>query len=168
MPFVLAIQMCRSALALLTPGILVDAGTWAWVGGTEIRERNGVYGDTGVASASNMPGARRKPTTWVDASTNRTPFFGGSGQDEPGVSGNLNDLWWYNLRPQQLARDGFGQEAAKWQTKEVCTAIWGWPLQPTCRVATVGYASTWVDPSTNRAFLFGGYGHDAPQARRAG
>ena len=48
----------------------------------------------GVASISNMPGARQEAIPWTDASGNLW-LFGGNGNDSMGNNGNLNDLWKY-------------------------------------------------------------------------
>jgi hypothetical protein len=60
-----------------------------------------VYGTQGVASASNVPGARGTgdvaSLSWIDRSGNLW-LFGGSGFDSTGTNGNgyLNDLWEFN------------------------------------------------------------------------
>jgi N-acetylneuraminic acid mutarotase len=71
------------------------AGTWEWVSGSNTVNASGVYGIQGVASSSNMPGARAAAVSWTDGSGNLW-LFGGSGYDSSGVSGNLNDLWKLN------------------------------------------------------------------------
>jgi len=69
-------------------------GSWTWVGGSNAGNASGVYGTLGVASTSNVPGARQTPLSWTDSSGNLW-LFGGLGNDSTGSSGVLNDLWKY-------------------------------------------------------------------------
>src|SRR5881394_1053083 len=55
----------------------------------------GSYGTQGVASATNIPGARWGANAWVDASGNFW-IFGGLGFDSTATNGLLNDLWKFN------------------------------------------------------------------------
>jgi len=68
--------------------------TWTWMGGSNTEDAIGVYGTQGVASASNVPGARSYAMSWID---NGGTFwlFGGGGEDSNGTAGPLNDLWSY-------------------------------------------------------------------------
>jgi len=54
--------------------------------------QSGVYGTQGVASTSNVPGARIRAISWTDNSGNFW-LFGGLGNDSTGTDGALNDLW---------------------------------------------------------------------------
>jgi N-acetylneuraminic acid mutarotase len=67
-------------------------GLWVWVGGSSVAGALGTYSAHGVASASNVPGSRFSPATWVDSAGNFW-MFGGSGTDSLGANGPLNDLW---------------------------------------------------------------------------
>jgi hypothetical protein len=71
---------------------------WTWVSGsntgTSSQALPGVYGTQGVASASNVPGARDTAVGWMDNSGNFW-LFGGYGFDSTGMGGDLNDLWEY-------------------------------------------------------------------------
>ena len=70
---------------------------WTWVGGSDTGNANGVYGTLGVASVSNVPGARGSQgvaVTWTDASGNFW-LFGGDGYGLSGGDSELNDLWRY-------------------------------------------------------------------------
>jgi len=65
---------------------------WTWISGSNTINASGVYGTLGIASASNVPGARGSvgggaALSWKDASGNLW-LFGGSG-----TNGILNDLW---------------------------------------------------------------------------
>lgn len=79
-------------------------GEWTWMGGgdngttcastTGVCGEPGVYGQIGVASASNFPGGRWYEVTWTDSQGNFW-LFGGWGFDSAGTFGFLNDLWKY-------------------------------------------------------------------------
>ena len=77
------------------------AGTWTWVGGSNVGGAHGIYGTEGMASASNVPGARRGANSWTD-SVGNTWLFGGYGFDAVGTASWqgagtwLNDLWKFN------------------------------------------------------------------------
>jgi hypothetical protein len=60
---------------------------WTWVSGSSRSGAHGVYGTQGVASTSNIPGARGSAVSWIDRGSNLWLFGGGL----PGPS--LNDLW---------------------------------------------------------------------------
>jgi hypothetical protein len=53
-----------------------------------------VYGTVGVASTTNLPGARSSAVSWTDSSGNLW-LFGGDGYDSTGTWDYLNDLWEY-------------------------------------------------------------------------
>ncbi|HEY2400094.1 MAG TPA: hypothetical protein VGI23_07045, partial [Steroidobacteraceae bacterium] len=70
-----------------------STGQWTWVGGPSAGNAKGIYGTRGVTAATNMPGARNTPATWMDTSGNLW-LFGGLGVDSSGaVSVDMNDLW---------------------------------------------------------------------------
>jgi hypothetical protein len=66
---------------------------WTWVSGSNTTGAMGVYGSLGVASASNIPGARSNAVSWIDSSGNLWLFGGLDGSI--GSEGYLNDLWRY-------------------------------------------------------------------------
>jgi hypothetical protein len=67
---------------------------WTWVGGSSTIDADGVYGTQGVASSSNIPGARAQGVFWSDSSGNFW-LMGGVAYDSVGNSGVLNDIWRY-------------------------------------------------------------------------
>jgi N-acetylneuraminic acid mutarotase len=69
-----------------------DGTNWTWVSGATTINQPGVYGTLGVASPSNIPGARGGSASWIDKNGNLW-LFGGSGLDSTGTGGSLNDLW---------------------------------------------------------------------------
>jgi hypothetical protein len=73
---------------------------WTWVSGSYSANTAGVYGTQGIASASNVPGARFGSVGWIDNQDNFWLFGGSgwdssSGSDSTGFPNNLNDLWRY-------------------------------------------------------------------------
>jgi N-acetylneuraminic acid mutarotase len=65
---------------------------WTWISGSDTGGTKGTYGTKGTADASNVPGARYSPVTWID-SLGKLWLFGGYGADSAGTGGWLNDLW---------------------------------------------------------------------------
>ncbi|NDC79076.1 MAG: hypothetical protein EBZ67_14580, partial [Chitinophagia bacterium] len=49
---------------------------WTWMGGSNLRDQNGVYGTQGTPAAANAPGARSGSISWKDGS-GRIWIFGG-------------------------------------------------------------------------------------------
>lgn len=70
---------------------------WTWVSGSDTANQYGVYGTEGIASSSNVPGARDGAVSWIDGSGNFW-LFGGQGYDSTGNWDVLNDLWRYKLQ----------------------------------------------------------------------
>ncbi len=71
-----------------------DGTYWTWVSGSNTIDGPAFYGTMGSPATSNVPGARTLSISWVDPDGNLW-LFGGSGRDEAGDSGALNDLWRY-------------------------------------------------------------------------
>lgn len=123
---------------------------WTWVAGSTLGGGGGIYGTLGVASASNVPGARMGAASWTDASGNLW-MFGGQGSGATGSAGYLNDLWKFNP----------------------ATGTWVWISGASTTNAAGVYgalgigdagnvpgarqsAASWIDSSGN-LWLFGGY-----------
>lgn len=69
---------------------------WTWIGGGNAGNEAGVYGELGIASSENYPGARESSLSWID-SEGTVWLFGGYGLDKFGSRlGQLNDLWAYD------------------------------------------------------------------------
>lgn len=69
---------------------------WSWVSGESIVDQSGIYGTKGVESTTNIPGSREDSISWIDSQGNLW-LFGGSGRDVNRNTGQLNDLWRYNI-----------------------------------------------------------------------
>jgi N-acetylneuraminic acid mutarotase len=72
-----------------------SSNEWTWVGGSNTANATANYGTQGVAAATNAPGARDIPDTWMDAAGDLW-MFGGYGLDSTGAGGDLNELWEYS------------------------------------------------------------------------
>ncbi len=115
---------------------------WTWVSGNTAMNQPGVYGSQGVASASNVPGARYFAVSWTDSSGNFW-LFGGEGFDATGVQGELGDLWKFSPATKQWTWVA-GSSSANPSTGS----------SPGGRDSAVG----WRDSSGN-LWLYGGYGY---------
>ncbi len=73
---------------------------WTWMSGSNAVNASGVYGTQGVASASNVPGARSGAISWIDNSGNLW-LMGGLGYGASGNAVSLNDLWKYDTTSNQ-------------------------------------------------------------------
>jgi N-acetylneuraminic acid mutarotase len=69
-----------------------NGSVWEWVSGSKTRSQAGTYGTKGTADLENTPGARSYSVSCIDTNDNLW-LFGGSGYDQVGSDGNLNDLW---------------------------------------------------------------------------
>jgi hypothetical protein len=128
-------------------------GQWTWVSGSNQADATGVYGNQGVPSASNTPGARLYAVQWTDASGNLW-LFGGEGAP--------NDLWEFspvNGTWTWVSGGNTANTPGNYGTKGIPAST----NVPGPRLAAVG----WTD-SFGNLWLFGGYdpspGHSTAQA----
>jgi N-acetylneuraminic acid mutarotase len=130
------------------------AGTWVWVSGGSTANNVGIYGTRGVASATNVPGARSQAVSWTGADGDLW-LFGGFGYDAGGNSGSLNDLWRYSPTTglwTWVSGSSIGNaNAGVYGTRGVASAI----NVPGARWNAV----SWTDVAGN-LWLFGGDGFD--------
>jgi N-acetylneuraminic acid mutarotase len=129
-----------------------SAGQWTWMGGPTLAGENGTYGTLGVASPSNIPGARFESASWTDSAGNLW-LFGGNGFDSVGNESPMNDLWKY-AAGQWTWMDGsnVGLQQSNYGTLGVTA--------PSNRPGGRSGAAIWVDASGN-LWVFGGLGYDA-------
>jgi N-acetylneuraminic acid mutarotase len=136
----------------------IASNVWTWVGGSNSVNAQGFYGTQGVASASNVPGARFQSMRWIDVSGNLW-LFGGAGQNSIGITSNLNDLWQYNPTAKTwtwVSGSNTFESSGTYGTQ-------GTPSTsniPGARSSAIG----WIDSSGN-LWLFGGLGRDAAGAQ---
>ena len=119
---------------------------WAWMSGSNTAGAIGSYGTLGVASPSNVPGARSPGVSWIDRSGNLWLFGGYSYK-----SGSLNDLWEFSPTTKEWTWVGGSNTAGApgvYGTQGVASAA---------NTPGAGYGvRSWTDSSGN-LWLFGGY-----------
>jgi hypothetical protein len=123
-------------------------GEWTWVGGSNVGGQPGSYGQQGIASSSNAPGARQGGVSWTDKAGNLWLFGGITLNAVP-----LNDMWMFSG----------GQWT--WVSGTVTGSHSG--IYGTLGVAAAGNipggrsrAMSWTDANGN-LWLFGGTGCDS-------
>jgi len=71
---------------------MIDS-TWTWIAGNvSAFNINGDYGEKGIASPSNYPGARCYPVGIYDRDNQEFWLFGGEGYDSEGNHGTSVDV----------------------------------------------------------------------------
>ena len=68
-----------------------SAGQWTWMGGSNVINQLGTYGNLGVPAPGNVPGSRYSSVGWTDADGNFW-LFSGYGFSAATL-GSLNDVW---------------------------------------------------------------------------
>lgn len=130
-----------------------SSNLWTWVGGSSTANATAVYGTQGVAAATNAPGARDIPDTWMDAGGNLW-MFGGYGLDSTGAGGDLNELWVYSPSSGEwtwVAGSNIGKAKGIYGTQGIA-AITNLPgARDSSLVWTAG----------GQVWLFGGGGYDS-------
>ncbi len=130
--------------------------TWTPVSGSGSLNAPGSYGTQGVASATNIPGARWGANAWIDASGNFW-IFGGQGFDSTSTNGLLNDLWQFN--PTTLQWTWMGPSSSNVANQNGAYGTQGTASASNTPGGRQGAAS-WLDKS-GKFWLFGGFGLDA-------
>ncbi|MGV3505490.1 MAG: Kelch repeat-containing protein [Adhaeribacter sp.] len=131
------------------------ANTWRWVSGSDLANGLGHYGTFSVAGAGNVPGGRYGAVSWQN--NGRLYLFGGFG-NAAAATGNLNDLWEYNLSTglwRWIKGSDQVDQAAIHGLQEVAEAN----NTPGARLAAVGWQLQ------DKLYLFGGL--DGPSGTRA-
>ena len=141
------------------------ANEWTWESGSNTAGAVGVYGTLGIASASNVPGARSYSVSWTDSSGNLW-LFGGWGADSTGGWGELNDLWEFNPTAKTWTWVS-GNNTANIETGNINSSHVTLGVYGTQGVAAANNvpgardsAVSWTDNSGN-FWLFGGGGYDS-------
>ncbi|MBN2534136.1 MAG: hypothetical protein JXB88_14700 [Spirochaetales bacterium] len=134
-----------------TPEPASTQNIWTWISGSNSGGESGFYGTKGMASGSNIPGARQDSISWID-STGNLWLFGGIGYDKAGANGIINDLWKYDgIYWTWVSGGDTRDQSGIYGTKGV-------PNVSNIPGARQGSIS-WIDSSGN-LWLFGGYGLD--------
>ncbi len=153
--FTIIISALFILLTLSLNAQITSTSKWTWVKGDTEPLHAGVYGTKGVADANNTPGAREFSVTWTDASGNLW-LFGGVGYGTSSIlTGDLNDMWKYNISSKEwtwISGDNTINQTGTYGTM-------GTPATtntPGARRSSVA----WMD-ATGNLWLFGGYGYPA-------
>ncbi|NTV79808.1 MAG: hypothetical protein HGA24_00065 [Candidatus Aminicenantes bacterium] len=128
---------------------------WTWVSGSDLAIQPGVYGTKGIASPSNVPGARDGAVSWLDSQGNLW-LFGGFGVASANDWGVLNDLWRFDpvtVEWTWVSGSDSSNQPGVYGTK-------GEADPSNCPTAR-GHAISWTD-SHGKLWLFGGIRGDVP------
>lgn len=130
-------------------------GLWTWVSGSNFVDQPGTYGAKGVASPTNIPGARLNAVTWIDSNDNLW-LFGGYGLGSSAsslIDGALNDLWrWDGSNWTWISGRDLPFQNGTYGTKGIADAA----NVPGAREESI----SWIDSNGN-FWLFGGMGYDS-------
>jgi N-acetylneuraminic acid mutarotase len=132
----------------------IFSGTPVWVSGSDTAGATGLYGTQGMASLTNVPGARETGVGWTDAAGNLW-LFGGYGYGAGGAESELNDLWQYSPASGEWTWYSGSSTAGQkgvYGTQNVAAAT----NIPGARAS----GATWKDASGN-LWMFGGTGYDS-------
>ena len=145
----------------------LTAGTWTWVGGSNVVGANdspfGVYGTLGTAAPGNMPGGREYAAAWTDNS-GRLWVFGGFGSGAgPNASdlGILNDLWMYNPSTNLWTWEGGATNPSTVAYTEVPGVDGTQGTPSTSNIPGARYNASFAVDSRGNFWLFGGFGGDS-------
>lgn len=81
---------------------------WAWIAGSNVAGPLASYGTLQVANAANTPGGRFAAMGWTDLKNNLW-LFGGWTADSTGHTGDINDIWEFNMSTRQWVWMGGSQ-----------------------------------------------------------
>lgn len=136
----------------ITGAILyAQSAQFGWMNGSSSPYQYGVYGTKGVSSATNSPGYRSDHVSWTNNIGNLW-MFGGTGYAVSGASGQLNDLWKYNVATNEwtwMSGSNLVNQLGSYGTKGISS--------PTNAPGSRYSSATWIDNSGN-LWLFGGNG----------
>ena len=130
-----------------------STGNWTWVSGTDQKNLIATYFTGATPSTSNYPGGRTGSVGWRDGNGNLL-IFGGEGNDDNQVVGNLNDLWEFDISSKEwtwIKGSEFSDQSGSYGTLGVNQIS----NTPGGRRGSVN----WKDNDGNY-ILFGGYGVD--------
>ncbi len=130
---------------------------WTWMSGSSVVNQLGVYGNEGVTSPTNVPGARVNSVSGFDKSGTFW-LFGGYGSDSTSVQGgDLNDLWSYSAGQWTwVSGSNLAEQPGNYGTIQVSA--------PTNVPGARYQAASWTDNGGN-LWVFGGLGIDGTGTR---
>lgn len=126
---------------------------WTWMNGSLGGSQFGVYGTLGLGAPANTPGARKAPVSWTDNAGNLW-LHGGNGFGT-NSSGDLNDLWRYNV-----VNEVWTWIRGTGQINQYGTYGTMGTSSPTLNPGARSFGSGWTDAFGN-LWLFGGLGRAA-------
>ncbi len=138
--------------------IAVDCGhnEWAWMSGSNVSGQTGTYGTINVPAGTNVPGFRNfGAVSWMDTSGNLWLFGGNEVALTPTNSGDLNDLWKYNIASGQWTWVSGSNTVNPNRNYGILNTPASTNV-PGARDSAV----SWID-STGNLWLFGGEGNDS-------
>jgi N-acetylneuraminic acid mutarotase len=95
-----------------------DGSNWTWISGGKVTSQTGNYGTIGVASSSNVPGARFDSATWSNHNGDLY-LWGGGGFDSTSNWRILNDFWvWDGSNWTWLGGSKLGDQLGTYGTRE--------------------------------------------------
>jgi N-acetylneuraminic acid mutarotase len=144
------ITLCFGMFHLIFASL--SAQDWTWQKGETAIDRYGIYGTLGIPDPANNPGSRSSASQWTDDNGDLW-LMGGDGFGESGVSGMLNDLWYFNTTTKIWTWKG----GDKTVNKHGVYGTKGSPAPGNWPGGRYG-ASSWIDLSGN-LWLFGGFGY---------
>jgi N-acetylneuraminic acid mutarotase len=124
---------------------------WTWVSGDTSGFNKGTYGVRGTSAASNLPGGRISAATWVDSNGDLFLFGGNGWGSSASSTGDLNDVWKYNISTNQwtwINGDTVINKPSVFGQKGISSLL----NKPGCRTNT----AYWQDSAKN-VWIFGGY-----------
>jgi|HubBroStandDraft_1064217.scaffolds.fasta_scaffold09513_5 hypothetical protein len=129
-----------------------SAGQWTWVGGSNVENQAGTYGNQGTAAPGNIPGARYASVHWLDTAGDLW-LFGGLGIDSNNSLGLFNDLWKYSVGEWTwMGGSNIEEQFGTYGTLGIPSSA----NVPGARSDAIG----WTDAAGN-FWLFGGFGFDS-------
>ncbi len=154
----LALGGCHHSNPVVGQTVVTPQGSipWAWVGGTNLVGRSGVYNS--ATPGLLTPGGRDGAASWMDTQGNLW-VMGGVGYDVSGAVGNLNDLWEYTGGSWKFV-SGSTTINAPGVYNLLNTPVGVGAATPATTPGARSAAATWLD-STGNLWLFGGIGVDA-------
>lgn len=127
----------------------MTTNNWTWLNGTTVKNTPGNYGTKGVAAATNSPGGRYSPASWVF--NDKYYVYGGFGYAASGAPGHLSDLWEYDPATNYWTWIS-GDSSTNKRASAGVTGVPNTNNSPGARVESSG----WV--YDGKLFLFGGVG----------
>lgn len=131
-----------------------STGDWTWMAGSDLWDQVGAFGEKGIGSPGNAPGARELAASWTGADGSLW-LFGGLVEFPGNMLDDGNDLWKYDTANQEwtwVAGSTFPAQRGIYGTRGK-----GSPSNiPGAREG----ATTWTD-SFGNLWLFGGIAYDS-------